>query len=218
MNSSEIRERFLKFFEDRGHRVVRSSSLVPANDPTLLFSNAGMNQFKDVFLGREKRDYVARLLVAEVRARRRQAQRPRTGRAAPRAITPSSKCSATSPSAITSRRKPSPGPGNWSPKDFAIPPAKLYVTVFREDDEAEEIWAKTWAWRATASSASTRRTISGRWARPAPAGRARKSITTWARGERPRPHGLRVSAAIAAATSSCGTSSSCSSTATSRAT
>jgi len=47
----------LKFFETRGHRIVRSSSLVPANDPTLLFSNAGMNQFKDVFLGREKRDY-----------------------------------------------------------------------------------------------------------------------------------------------------------------
>jgi alanyl-tRNA synthetase len=57
MTSNEIRGRFLKFFESRGHRVVRSSSLVPANDPTLLFSNAGMNQFKDVFLGREKRDY-----------------------------------------------------------------------------------------------------------------------------------------------------------------
>src|SRR5580658_9320724 len=48
---------FLRFFEERGHRVVRSSSLVPTNDPTLLFANAGMNQFKDVFLGLEKRDY-----------------------------------------------------------------------------------------------------------------------------------------------------------------
>jgi alanyl-tRNA synthetase len=57
MNSTEIRKTFLAFFEARGHRVVRSSSLVPANDPTLLFANAGMNQFKDVFLGREKRDY-----------------------------------------------------------------------------------------------------------------------------------------------------------------
>src|SRR5213594_3175210 len=57
MNSSQIRQTFLTFFEQRGHRVVPSSSLVPANDPTLLFTNAGMNQFKDVFLGREKRGY-----------------------------------------------------------------------------------------------------------------------------------------------------------------
>jgi alanyl-tRNA synthetase len=58
MTSDQIRSTFLEFFQARSHRVVRSSSLVPANDPTLLFANAGMNQFKDVFLGREKRDYV----------------------------------------------------------------------------------------------------------------------------------------------------------------
>jgi alanyl-tRNA synthetase len=55
--ADQIRAAFLKYFEDRGHRVVRSSPLLPANDPTLLFANAGMNQFKDVFLGKEKRDY-----------------------------------------------------------------------------------------------------------------------------------------------------------------
>src|SRR6188474_1824795 len=57
MNSNEIRRRFLKFFEERGHTVVKSSSLIPAEDPTLLFVNAGMNQFKEVFLGRESRPY-----------------------------------------------------------------------------------------------------------------------------------------------------------------
>jgi alanyl-tRNA synthetase len=57
MTSSEIRRSFLKYFEQQGHRVVPSSPLVPGDDPTLLFTNAGMNQFKDVFLGREKRDY-----------------------------------------------------------------------------------------------------------------------------------------------------------------
>src|ERR671927_1685514 len=54
---NEIREKFLSYFERHGHRCVASSPLLPANDPTLLFTNAGMNQFKDVFLGRERRDY-----------------------------------------------------------------------------------------------------------------------------------------------------------------
>src|SRR6516164_5786432 len=54
---SEVRSMFLRYFEQKGHKIVHSSSLVPANDPTLLFTNAGMNQFKDVFLGVEKRDY-----------------------------------------------------------------------------------------------------------------------------------------------------------------
>jgi alanyl-tRNA synthetase len=57
LTGNEVRKTFLRFFEERGHRIVRSSSLVPTNDPTLLFTNAGMNQFKDVFLGLEQREY-----------------------------------------------------------------------------------------------------------------------------------------------------------------
>src|SRR5512143_2143488 len=57
LSGSEVRSMFLRFFEQKGHKIVHSSSLVPHNDPTLLFTNAGMNQFKDVFLGIEKRDY-----------------------------------------------------------------------------------------------------------------------------------------------------------------
>jgi len=57
LSGDQIRSAFLRYFEERGHRVVASSSLVPQDDPTLLFANAGMNQFKDVFLGKEKRDY-----------------------------------------------------------------------------------------------------------------------------------------------------------------
>src|SRR5262245_53638806 len=57
MTGNEVRTTFLNYFARNGHKIVKSSPLLPANDPTLLFANAGMNQFKDVFLGAEKRDY-----------------------------------------------------------------------------------------------------------------------------------------------------------------
>ena len=71
MTSNEIRKAFLSYFEERGHRIVRSSSLVPKNDPTLLFTNAGMVQFKGVFLTEETRDYQTSRHLTEVRPCRR---------------------------------------------------------------------------------------------------------------------------------------------------
>ena len=141
MTGHEIRQRFLDFFSERGHAVVRSSSLVPANDPTLLFTNAGMNQFKDVFLGREKRGY-SRAASSQkcVRAGGKHNDLENVG--------------------YTRRHHTFfEMLGNFSfgdyfkaeaiefawdliTKDYGLPKDKLYVTVFREDDEAEELWQK----------------------------------------------------------------------------
>jgi alanyl-tRNA synthetase len=140
MKSSEIRTRFLKFFEARGHRVLPSSSLVPAHDPTLLFSNAGMNQFKDVFLGREKRDY-SRAATSQkcVRAGGKHNDLEQVGRTT-RHHTFFEMLGNFS---FGDYFKKEAIPWAWElvTEDYAIPAEKLYVTVFREDDEAAEIWA-----------------------------------------------------------------------------
>ncbi|MGA8183287.1 MAG: alanine--tRNA ligase, partial [Terriglobia bacterium] len=141
MTSNEIRARFLKFFEDRNHKVVRSASLVPANDPTLLFTNAGMNQFKDVFLGSEKRDY-SRACSSQkcVRAGGKHNDLEQVGRTR-RHHTFFEMLGNFS---FGDYFKAEAIPWAWElvTKDFAIPKEKLYVTVFREDDEAEDLWAK----------------------------------------------------------------------------
>jgi len=140
MNSNEIRRRFLKYFEDRGHTVVKSSSLIPAEDPTLLFVNAGMNQFKEVFLGRETRAYNrATTCQIVVRAGGKHNDLDNVGH---------------------TRRHQTffEMLGNFSfgnyfkqdaiefawellTKEYALPMDCLWVTVFREDDEAEKLWA-----------------------------------------------------------------------------
>ena len=139
MTGSQIRQKFLDYFAERGHRVVRSSSLVPANDPTLLFTNAGMNQFKDVFLGQEKRDYTRAVSSQKcVRAGGKHNDLDNVG--------------------YTRRHHTFfEMLGNFSfgdyfqrdaiayawelmTKGYGLPKDRLYFTVFREDDEAERLW------------------------------------------------------------------------------
>lgn len=142
MKSAEIREKFLKFFESKGHQIVASSSLVPHEDPTLLFTNAGMNQFKDVFLGFDKRTY-SRATTSQkcVRAGGKHNDLENVG--------------------YTARHHTFfEMLGNFSFGDyfkhdaiayawelltevFKLPKDKLWVTVYAEDDEAYDIWTKT---------------------------------------------------------------------------
>src|SRR6201984_2071769 len=139
LTGSQVRRKFLDFFIEKGHREIHSSSLVPQDDPTLLFTNAGMNQFKDVFLGLEKRDY-SRATTSQkcVRAGGKHNDLDNVG--------------------YTRRHQTFfEMLGNFSfgdyfkrdaidfaweliTKDYGIPKDKLYVTVFREDDEAERLW------------------------------------------------------------------------------
>src|ERR1700704_4593647 len=141
MNSNEIRRRFLKFFEDRGHTVVKSSSLIPAEDPTLLFVNAGMNQFKDVFLGRERRSYnTAASSQKCVRAGGKHNDLDQVGRTR-RHQTFFEMLGNFSFGAYFKKEAIEYA---WTliTREFGLPVEKLWITVFREDDEALEIWAK----------------------------------------------------------------------------
>jgi alanyl-tRNA synthetase len=141
MTGNDIRAKFLEYFAGQGHRVVRSSSLVPANDPTLLFANAGMNQFKEVFLGLEKRDY-SRATSAQkcVRAGGKHNDLDNVGYTR-RHLTFFEMLGNFSFGDYFKRDAIAFA---WelvtSPRRFALPKDKLYVTVFREDDDAEQLW------------------------------------------------------------------------------
>jgi len=141
MKGKDIRRQFLTFFEEHGHRVVKSSPLLPENDPTLLFANAGMNQFKHVFLGREKRDYARAASCQKcVRAGGKHNDLENVGRTA-RHHTFFEML------------------GNFSFGDYfkedairlawdllvrvyGLDADRMYATVFREDDDAAVLWRK----------------------------------------------------------------------------
>ncbi len=141
-SSADIRQQFLGFFQDKGHEIVKSSSLVPGNDPTLLFTNAGMVQFKDVFLGEDQRSY----------------QRATSSQ---RCVRAGGKHNDLENVGYTARHHTFfEMLGNFSFGDYfkedaikyawvflteviGLPAEKLWVTVFDEDDEAADIWLNT---------------------------------------------------------------------------
>ena len=141
MTGNDIRQRFLDFFHARGHRLVRSSSLLPANDPTLLFTNAGMNQFKEVFQGLEKRDYTRAASSQKcVRAGGKHNDLENVGYTR-RHLTFFEMLGNFS---FGDYFKAEAIEFAWDliTKDYGVPKDKLYVTVFREDDEAERLWQR----------------------------------------------------------------------------
>lgn len=142
-STAEIRQAFLDFFHSKGHQVVASSSLVPHNDPTLLFTNAGMNQFKDVFLGLDKRNY-SRATTSQrcVRAGGKHNDLENVGYTA-RHHTFFEMLGNFS---FGDYFKHGAIQFAWelltSEKWFALPKERLWVTVYESDDEAYEIWEK----------------------------------------------------------------------------
>src|ERR1700724_2932890 len=139
MTSSEIRASFLEFFRKNGHSVVPSASLVPGNDPTLLFTNAGMVQFKDVFLGKDARDY-SRAATAQrcVRAGGKHNDLENVGYTA-RQHTFFEMLGNFSFGDYF-KKEAIHFAWNFLTHDLKISKDKLWVTVFRDDDEAFGIW------------------------------------------------------------------------------
>ena len=139
MTGNEIRTRFLQFFAKRGHTVVPSSPLIPHNDPSLLFANAGMNQFKDIFLGREQRDYVRATSSQKcVRAGGKHNDLENVGRTA-RHHTFFEMLGNFSFGDYFKKEAIRYG-WEFLTAEMGLPKEKLWVTVFREDDEAHALW------------------------------------------------------------------------------
>ncbi len=139
MTGKEIRARFLKFFADRGHTIVPSSGLIPHNDPTLLFANAGMNQFKDCFLGMEKREYVRACSSQKcVRAGGKHNDLENVGRTA-RHHTFFEMLGNFSFGDYF-KKEAIAYAWEFLTRDLGLDKERLYVTVYNDDDEAADIW------------------------------------------------------------------------------
>jgi len=139
LTGNEIRNRFFRYFEEKGHALVSSSPLVPHNDPTLLFTNAGMNQFKDLFLGREKRDYVRAVSSQKcVRAGGKHNDLENVGRTA-RHHTFFEMLGNFSFGDYF-KKEAIAYAWEFLTQDLGLDKERLYVTVFTDDDEAADIW------------------------------------------------------------------------------
>ncbi|MDT8423238.1 MAG: alanine--tRNA ligase [Desulfuromonadales bacterium] len=139
MTAKEIRQRFLDYFSRHGHTVVESSSLIPHNDPTLLFTNAGMNQFKDCFLGQEKRDYVRAVSSQKcVRAGGKHNDLENVGRTA-RHHTFFEMLGNFSFGDYF-KKEAIAYAWEFLTVDLGLDKNRLYVTVYTDDDEAADIW------------------------------------------------------------------------------
>ncbi len=143
MKTSELRQKYLQFFESKGHQVVRSSSLVPHDDPTLLFTNAGMNQFKDVFLGFDKRPY-NRATTAQkcVRAGGKHNDLENVGYTARHHTFFEMLGNFSFGDYFKQQAIHYAWEFLTSPEWLNLPKEKLLVTVYAEDDEAYDIWHK----------------------------------------------------------------------------
>jgi len=141
MTGKEIRARFLQFFADRGHAIVPSSGIIPKNDPTIMFANAGMNQFKDCFLGLEKRDY-SRACSSQkcVRAGGKHNDLENVGRTA-RHHTFFEMLGNFSFGDYF-KKEAIAYAWEFLTVDLGLDKNRLYVSVFTDDDEAAEIWHK----------------------------------------------------------------------------
>ena len=139
LTGKQIRQMFIKYFEDKGHTHVASSSLVPYNDPTLLFTNAGMNQFKDVFLGLEKRDYTRATTSQKcVRAGGKHNDLDTVGRTA-RHHTFFEMLGNFSFGDYF-KRDAIKNAWGFLTEELKLPIDKLYITIYNDDDEAHDLW------------------------------------------------------------------------------
>jgi len=139
MTGNEIRARFLKFFADRGHTVVSSSGIIPKNDPTLMFTNAGMNQFKDCFLGMEKREYTRACSSQKcVRAGGKHNDLENVGRTA-RHHTFFEMLGNFSFGDYF-KKEAIAYAWEFLTQDLGLDKSRLYVSVYTDDDEAADIW------------------------------------------------------------------------------